>query len=208
MSQLVVFVQGIVLYLLVYSASITWRRRSTRRIVAGLRPRHAGIALASLIGTVVILLALESLGGPLKVGWWSLMGGKGSALSGGASASVRHPLAAPLMAVIPFALLANIPAFALREEIWFRRGSERRSVMANAQVAMVFGLAHMVAGVPLSAALAIAAFGGLLSWRYVQMARGSGPLSALHETARIHTIYNTTIVFLLGAAILLRLVAR
>lgn len=205
MSQVVIFVQGFVLYFLIYSASISLRKRRTRRIIAGIRLRHVGLAWISLAVTILVLIGLEALGGPMRVGWWSALGGQGSVISGGVAAQLGHPLAKPLMALVPLALLANVPGFALKEEVWFRRRSNRRSWFRNVLVSLGFGLIHMVAGIPLSAALALATFGGILTWRYVAVAQRMGAHSAIRETTRVHATYNATIIVLLETVLLLRL---
>lgn len=206
MSQVVVFVQSIVLYLLLYNLVQTVRRPSrVRRLVKGIRPRHVVTALGALLGTVLILIGLESIGGLFSVGWWSQMGGEGNVVTGGASSPEGHPLILPLMVLIPIALLLNIPTFAFKEELWFRSEAHTAGVLDNIQGSLKFGLIHMVAGVPLSAALALAAFGGFLAWRFIRVAAGQGQVAALYESARIHTVYNTVIVLLLIAVISIRL---
>lgn len=206
MSQVIVFIQAIVLYLLVYNIAQTVRRpRRVRRLLRGIRATHVGLALVSLVGTVLILVGLETIGGIFSVGWWSALGGEGNVVTGGASDTDGHPLILPLMALIPFALLINIPTFAFKEELWFRSEAHTAGVLGNIQGSLKFGLIHMVAGVPLSAALALAAFGGFLAWRFIRVAAGRGQVAALYESARIHTVYNMVIVVLLIAVISIRL---
>ena len=206
MSQVVVFVQGIVLYLLLYNLVQTVRRPGrVRRLVKGIRPRHVVTALGALLGTVLILVGLESIGGLFSVGWWSQMGGEGNVVAGGASSAEGHPLILPLMVLIPVALLLNIPSFAFKEEVWFRADAATNDLMENVQGALKFGLLHMLVGIPLSAALALAAFGGFLTWRFVRVAGRDGRVAALYENARIHATYNAVIVLLLMAVLSIRL---
>lgn len=204
MSQGAVFIQGAVFYLLAYSATSSVKKRRTRRLIAGIRPRHVALALVSLAGVVAVLVGLERIGGVLSIGWWGLLGGQGSVMTGGVAQPAAHPLAKPLMVGIPLALLLNVPAFAFKEEVWFRRKAASRTWLENAKAALVFGLIHMVAGIPLSAALAIAGFGWVLTWQFIRMHGKHGPLSALYDVARIHCVYNAVIVTLLVTVLILK----
>ena len=96
--------------------------------------------------------------------------------------------------------LANqLPRFAMREELIFRAGSEKWTVFERLRACLSFGLVHLtMIIVPLSAAVAIAVFGGILTCVYLIVhARTKSWTIAVRHAAIIHTVYNAIVLFLL-----------
>jgi hypothetical protein len=184
-----------VLYLLVLNTWDSFRHRGeVMRLVTGLRPRHAAWALLTLVST---LFALGTLGvaaalGPAWLRWsWfhALTGQTGTALSAGAAT----PHTAPLTVVIGmYALLVlSMPWMVLGEEKVFRRGAERRGLLANAGMAVAFGAVHIVVGFPVFAALALTALGAWLTLVYRRAYRRQGcAVEATLEASRTHLANN------------------
>lgn len=183
------------LYLLVLNLWDSIKNRGeVMRLVVGLRPRHFGWAVLSLFTT---LFALGSLGtaaalGPAWLRWsWfqALTGQAGTAISAGATTANTVPIG--LVFGLYALLVLSMPYMVLGEEKVFRRGAEKRSAIANIGVAIAFGLAHLVVGFPVFAALALTAMGLVLTWIYRRAFRRQGcPTEATLESSRAHLANN------------------
>jgi hypothetical protein len=171
-----------------------------RVILAGLRARHFGRALGLFVVTGFIATVLIGRVPLMDVGWFGLLGGSGNIVVAQADAprnAVRLSLFLPF-ALIAFAcLIAPIAAF--REERIFRRGTERQSPARRWWRQLVFGLTHLIMGIPVGAALAIGVTGGGFMGVYRRhYARRASRLDAVLESTRTHIAYNLVILLLAG----------
>lgn len=186
------------------------RSRSVRVTLAlwrGLRWRHATTAGVVAGVTCLLVAALLTWLPYGQVGWWSLLGGEGTALLG-QGAATRAPDANPLLRVIPFLapllLLVILPTAARFEERYFRRGLQDLGAGAQARRQLIFGLLHMLVGVPLAAGLALAGTGALYLAIYLRTWRRTGSQGiATLEATRAHLATNTLILLLVAAGLLL-----
>jgi hypothetical protein len=84
------------------------------------------------------------------------------------------------------------------EERLFRRGIERRTSLGRVAWALAFGLFHLVAGLPLFAAVALSVLGYYCSKRYMATYRKLAPVKgqaiarreAILESTRAHLGFN------------------
>jgi hypothetical protein len=175
-----------------------------------LRLGSAGHAFVAVTLVVFVALVLAAWFPVLDFSWWSLLGGQGNARL----ASVDPASAPDLPSWLPWlpaltipSLLVLAPALAHAEERFFRRGAERRSALANAGRAGAFGAVHMLVGVPVWGAAALAVMGLYLNLQYRRRYErtGSAVAATQHVTA-IHLTYNLFFLALLAAAISLALV--
>ena len=167
---------------------------------------HAFV-LFSLVAIVAVVLAAWFP--VLDWSWWTMLGGEGNARLATVDPAQRESLPRwiaflPVLAIPSLLILA--PLLAHQEERVFRRGAHRRSPAANAGAALAFGAAHLVVGVPLWAAAALAAMGLYLNRQFRQhhVLTLSVGAATRHVTA-IHLTYNLALLSLLGAALSLAL---
>lgn len=148
-----------------------------------------GAVLAVVGGVAVGLLALQN---PiLDFGWYSVIAAQAG---GGGGNIITAPLSQPVL-IAPFALLLLfvLPRLAESEELIFRRGT--RGWRQGIARSLLFGLVHMLVGVPLAAALALS-IGGL--WFTYQYFLGGVPRSTVY-----HLSYNLLVALLIAVAMLL-----
>lgn len=126
--------------------------------------------LALLIGCVALLLTLPIPG--MWVGWWMLLDGEGNAVLGQTSNS--GPAWTLMAWVLPVLVAVASPILARDEEEYFRAGAETWTWGRRASKCLRFGLLHMVAGVPLAAALAISLVGAYYMAVYLLVFRQRG----------------------------------
>jgi hypothetical protein len=177
--------------------------RSPRQwiLVRGIRPRHFLIAAMILPCTLIavgILLAGNTF---LRWGWWTALGGQGNVIFGQASPSgqVLSDLILPSLIVAP--LLLSLGRFALQEERIFRRGDERRQVRDRLLRSLVFGVCHLVMGIPIGAAIGLGVGGFGFSQVYLRRWHASqSRYQSVLDAARVHLAYN---LIILGAVIAL-----
>lgn len=131
-----------------------------------LRLSHFLYALPTLAIVIVVSTFLIKIP-VLSWGWWQALGGHGSVivLSYGEQDSWTSNIVPLIMVVVigfwVFRLASN-------EELQFRRNSQNYNLREILWVALVFGLAHAIMGIPLGVALALS-FGGLIfSWHYMR----------------------------------------
>ncbi len=173
-------------------------RLLTAEIVRGIRWRH--VWPVPLVLTLVIVVATALLFVPgLDWGWWTALGGEGNPVLGSTDQTAGTFLDWMVPGVFLTLLLPAVPVLALREEETFRLGAETWSGRRRAGMAVVFGLAHAVIGVPIGVALALSVGGAYFIWRYLRGLRASGgsQRAAVLESARAHTVYNWTILGLI-----------
>ncbi len=199
----VLVVQLLVLALLVFRASQSLRNPRQRIVLRGIRPRHFALALRVLAGVLIAVLMLLAPNTVLRWGWWESLGGTGNVIF----AQSSHPaewisrVALPILIVI--ALLVSLSLFALHEERAFRRGDEARGTGERLWRSLLFGLAHLVMGIPIGAALGLGVGGFGFSQAYRRRWRESGSrLQSVLESARVHLAYNLMLVSLVAATLI------
>jgi hypothetical protein len=172
-----------------------------RILIRGIRPRHflmASMILPCTLSAVGILLAGDTF---LRWGWWTALGGEGNVIVGEASPSgqVLPDLILPILIVTP--LLLSLGRFALQEERIFRRGDERRRVRDRLLRSLVFGLCHLVMGIPIGAAIGLGVGGFGFSQVYLRRWHASrSRYQSVLDAARVHLAYN---LIILGAVVAL-----
>ena len=181
-------------------------RSKLRNILAGVRWRHVGWALLTLTVVFAAALALTNiLPSALQWGWLQLLGANGPAVTGAAAGThVDRGHLHVLRYVMFFMLAFAMPTLVLYEEKVFRHRAPHRSLAVNFGMTVLFGLSHMILGIPFHFALAIAAGGGVFLHVYQRCYTASGSLDdALMESSRVHLTYNYILlgVLLLAMAI-------
>lgn len=142
---------------------VVWRSMRMRHIW----PAPVVLAVTALFGWFLT----THVGGVLNWGWWSAMGGTGNVVLGNNTdlfGAVGSQWVSRIMLVVLAVLMPNLVTW---EERVFRRGIERRSAIGRVLWAGAFGLIHLVAGVPLWAALALSVVGLYCSVVYMRTYR-------------------------------------
>lgn len=157
-------------------------RKSTKQRVLwrvvwrSMRMRHVWPAPFVLAGAALLGWLLSTyVGGILNWGWWSAMGGTGNVVLGNNSdlfGTLGSQWVSRIMLVVLALLMPNLVTW---EERVFRRGIERRSALGRLLWAGAFGLIHVVAGIPLWAALALTVVGLYCSHVYMKTYRALAP---------------------------------
>jgi hypothetical protein len=160
------------LLLIVYSLGVSLNslragpvREEYLRVVRAVRWWMAPLAVAGLVVVVAVYAVLATYGPAwMAWGWWSALGGQGNINLGqtgneGLFWSVTGWL-------IPVGLAVVVPLLARQEEVWFRRGTENSTVLQTLARSLTFGLVHLIAGIPIAAALALTASGLLFAGAY------------------------------------------
>lgn len=142
--------------------------KKSYRILRGLRPWHYVPGFLTLVGVLSLGALLYQVPG-LHWGWWQMLGGEGNPALGQTTSTT---LATGIVGTLVFVcFLAVLPVLAYKEEEIFRSGAESRGVLGNLAVATLFGLIHVVGGVPIAFGIALI-FGGLtLNWVYLRAHR-------------------------------------
>lgn len=178
-------------------------RRHVARIVSGLRRDHFVRAVPVLAAVMVAVLALLQVPG-LSFGWWTAIGGVGNPVFGASEHGLSGDAALLLSGVFGLLLVASLPLLVEREEWIFRRGAERRGVIGNTGYALLFGLMHVLVGVPIGAGLALSIGGAYFTHVYLRAYRETrSEAAALLESTRAHLGYNLVIVALVVTAVAL-----
>lgn len=150
-------------------------RLDWRREILGpyrcLRPRHFLIGLAALTAPLAVASLLIEFDVPVLN--WSLLLLVGQEETGNVASAglqVGLPFALPYIVL----LLACLPMLALVEEYWFRRGT--RGWGDGLWRSLLFGLVHMLVGVPLGVALlGLSPVGLVFTAVYLRAARQPAP---------------------------------
>jgi hypothetical protein len=141
----------------------------------------------------------------LSFGWWTAIGGTGNVILG----STNNTSGTVLVWLVPLAFLALlIPALALfaeREEVVFRSGAEEWTWGQRFAMGLRFGLVHLIMGIPIAVALALAIGGWYFQWAYLRGYREGGREAGVLESTRSHLAYNLEVllivaVYLVGLA--------
>jgi hypothetical protein len=174
--------------------------------------------------TVAAAIALSSLP-VLSWGWWSALGGNGNIAFG--STDQLGDIAGPVIALVMCAVLVVVaPIYVSLEEWAFRRRSEHRSGPARVGAALGFGALHVVAGIPIGAALALTVAGMWFTNRYLKghgatdhPMRGTTPAAdyvteggnrqwtGMLDAASYHLVWNVSLVAVFVAATVVTLVS-
>jgi hypothetical protein len=159
-----------------------------------LRWRHAlpvPFVLAAVAGTAGALWLIP----PLRIGWWSLIGGQGSAVFGASDTSMSTWWGRLIPLVFIALIAAALPMLAESEERMFRLGAEHWSWGKRVNKTLQFGLIHLIVGVPIAVALALAVGGAYFLWRYLWMWNHSfNRVRSLDESTRAHLAYNAIVL--------------
>src|SRR5436190_9397932 len=176
-------------------------RARTRAIVSGLQRRHFAWAPLVLIAVLVVASVLLLIP-PLRIGWWTALGGTGNVVVGSTSRTKGTFLVWLIPAMFIVLLLPALPLFAEREELIFRRGAEDWSTGRRAWQGLSFGLVHLIMGIPIAVALALSLGGWYFTWAYLRGYRKSGSQAgAVMESTRTHLAYNSVIFGVVGLAL-------
>lgn len=173
----------------------SWKDSSRLRVIlGGVTASHWFRAVWALAAVATSATAM-SLAFPdvLKWGWLQEIGGGSGSLVTGPTAGTSHDtgLVLVLRYVLLVLLAAAMPTLVSYEEKIFRRRAALRSTASNAGWCLLFGLSHMVVGVPFHIALALGLFGGILTYWNIQAYKRSSDLdAATMEGTRVHLAYN------------------
>lgn len=184
----------------------TRKARSSLVILRGLRPRHFGWAVLYITVGCIGLVVLEtaSPSSPwLTRGWWQFMGGEGNVWLGQTSADyepsnqVAGAAVKALSILLPLLLILLVPLLAWAEERLFRRGLQSEPWGRRLGRQGLFGLVHMLVGVPLMVVPVLAGMGCLLLGVYLRRYGLTGSQGlALLESAKVHTAANVLLLLL------------
>jgi hypothetical protein len=142
------------------------------------------LVISSVIATSI---ALHKVFPFLDWSWFALLGDKGTNVT-------VAPMKIPYIGVIFTAILIyNLPNMAYAEEDMFRNGLS--TWMEALPWAVVFGMTHCIAGVPIYAGIALTISGLWFTSRYFS---GGIELSATH-----HVAYNLIVVVFFGTVLLI-----
>ena len=177
-------------------------------VLRGLRPRHflrAPFVFAAVLVAVVVLYTIP----PLRIGWWSLLGGTGNIVTGTTDRTTGTPLEWIIPGLFIVLIAPALALFAQREEEMFRLGAEGWTTGRRIRRGVEFGLVHLVMGIPIAAALALSIGGWYFTWAYLRAYRHSGGdrFAALMESTRSHLAYNMEILSLVLLAVILTAVS-
>lgn len=194
-EQLAIAITAYVGFMLSNFAVNTWRRGGTLELAHGITWRDAGWGFACLVMVVALTAFLLWLHPLMGWNWWRYVvpeASGGTNVNMGQSQQTGQRFWPTFTALLYPALLALImPVVVGLEEKFFRKGSERRSWPMRVLMALAFGAAHMVVGVPVAVAVALALFGWVLTGRYLRAWKASGdPDTALRASIRVHLLYN------------------
>jgi hypothetical protein len=162
-----------------------------------IRPEIIVANVLVLCVVAAVAIGLLSLDNPvLNFGWYSLLSSSIGDDTGAANV-ITAPLRVPIL-IAPFALLLLfvLPRLAESEELLFRRGTKNWS--HGMRRSLVFGLVHMIVGVPLGAALALSV-GGL--WFTHQYFKGGVQRSTLYHLTYNLIVFALVIVAAIAGAI-------
>lgn len=200
-SLLTVAVLGWVGTNLALSARRAVRRRSrTVTLLRGLRFRHIWPAPFVLTAVVAVFSVLWLLP-PLRVGWWTLLGGEGNVVFGTTERTQGTAWEVVIPVVFMVLLLPALPLLVEAEERRFRMGAEAWTTGQRVSRALQFGLIHLVVGIPIAAALALSVGGGWFTWVYLRAYRRTASrVAALAESTRAHLGYNLVVIGLVAVS--------
>lgn len=173
-------------------------------VLRGLRARHFLRAPVVFVAVIVVFALLYAVP-PLRIGWWSLIGGSGTIVFGSTDRTAGSSLEWIIPGVFVVLLAPALVLFAQREEEIFRLGAEGWTTARRARRGVEFGLVHLIMGIPIAAALALSIGGWYFTWAYVRGYRRAGgdQQAALMESTRSHVAYNAEILALVLVSVVL-----
>ncbi|HLF99051.1 MAG TPA: hypothetical protein VI916_01160 [Acidimicrobiia bacterium] len=175
------------------------------RIMRGLGRRQFLHAVPVLIAVMAALIALLQVPG-LSFGWWTAIGGVGNPVFGASEHGLEGDSSILLSGLFVALLLVSLPLLVEREEMIFRRGAEQRGAFANTGFALLFGLLHVLVGIPIAAGLAISIGGGYFTHVYLRAFRETrSQAEALLASTRAHLAYNLVLISLVVVTLVLTL---
>lgn len=166
-GTLTAVVVGAVALVVGRSAWRTWSTdwALTRRTLLSIRWWMLPGAVATLAATLGAWWLLSQVPW-LNWGWWALLGNDASNIIVGQTG--REGVGWEAVAVlVPLVLMFAVPRFARDEERTFREYAERRSWPRRALLCLLFGLVHLLMGIPIAAGLAISLMGGYYTAVYL-----------------------------------------
>jgi Raf kinase inhibitor-like YbhB/YbcL family protein len=179
------------------------RRDRALELVRGLRIRHvwpAPFVLGAILASLLVLYQVP----PLRWGWWTALGGQGNVVFGTTSQTEGTFLEVLIPVVFGLLLLPALPLLVESEERRFRLGAEAWTNRRRAVRGLQFGLLHLVAGIPIAAALSLSIAGWWLTAVYVRAYRRTrSQAAAFDESVRAHLGYDLAIVALVLGGIVL-----
>jgi len=189
---------------LVMGARQAVRRRShALALVRGVGFRHVW-PVPFVLAAVLAAYGVLSLVPPLRFGWWSLLGGQGNVVFGSTEQTSGTPWEVVVPVVFVLLLLPALPLFVEAEERRFRAGAERWSNRRRVVRGLQFGLLHLVVGIPIAAALALAVGGWWFTWVYLRAYRRTeSGAEALAESTRAHLGYDMVVIALVAVSVAL-----
>lgn len=176
--------------MLTVTAYQSYRDGTMKLIWSSVRLRHVGLALLFL-AIVILAMLLFSLVPGLDWGYIKALTGQ----QGSVYADPQPVKTGVIDRILPLwilvVLVLNIPSAVMAEEAMFRAKLGQWTWPRRVGMQLLFGLMHMVLGIPLFAALGLAVFGFLLSFRHLRQLRmGMRAERAVLDGASIHLSYN------------------
>ena len=152
-------------------------------IAKGLRVSHFIMAIPIIAAIVIVGSFLYSLHPILQFGWlWSMLTGGEQVVAAG------FPWVSLLIGIMIGVFSLFIPMLAYNEEVAFRESYIDKGWGKGLVGSLIFGLAHMVMGIPLAFALALS-IGGV-AFLYIAKKKG------IMESTYVHAAYNFTVITL------------
>ncbi|WP_156685599.1 hypothetical protein [Mycobacterium sp. Marseille-P9652] len=162
LTMVAVIVVGLMAWVLAMNAAALWRhaelRQDYRQTVRAIRWWMFLLAPAVLFVVVAVSAALIYFLPSMAIGWWRLLGGQGNIVLGRThNAGIGWHLMA---IVLPVGFGILVPQLAADEEFKYRLGSEDENLPQRLLRQFLFGMRHLLMGIPIAAGLALT-FGGL-----------------------------------------------
>lgn len=204
------FLLAFVAWLVGDAAWRSLRSPKTRLVLREINARRTAIALARATTVIVVGVLLIGSSDYLASGWLSLLDMQGSLAAGSArpkDPADTHFIYAVAPILLPVLLLLAMPRLVLTEERMFRSGIDRRTRLSRALRPALFGLSHLIMGIPVGAAMALI-LPGLWFQRAYLRAVQQHPLRrgrALAGVAAEHLLYNYVLLALMFLGVLLML---
>lgn len=148
----------------------------------GMRLSHFLMSIPLIVIIATVGTILYNLHPILQFGWlWSMVNNVGVEVS-----EPTFPFVSLILGSLLLVLCLFIPKFAHNEEISYRKPYLDKGWGQGIKGSLIFGLMHMVMGIPLSFALALS-IGGF-AFLYVAKKKG------IMESTYFHSAYNMTIM--------------
>ncbi len=177
-------------------------RQRSAELLKGLRLRHF-LPAPIVLGLVLAVFALLYQVPPLRWGWWTAIGGHGNIVFGSTDATQGSVLEWLIPLLFISLLVPALPLFVELEERRFRLGAESWSNARRAWRGLQFGLLHLIVGIPVAAALALAVGGWWFTAVYLRAHRKGGQRVAVDESTRAHLGYDLSIVAVVALGVVL-----